>query len=387
MKKILFIIGTLQSGGVSKSLVNLLNVIDTKRYDIHLLVLDMNNNVQLSSLPNGVTVHVNTVIQDLHHGLNGVFHLFKMGHFFVAIGSLLRMGISLFSKSYSGILLSKLMPCFSEEEFDTVIDYGGQQQLYYMVDKLKSSKKISFFHSDYSKWPYYKRADKKYYPRIDKLFTISEKCVVSLKDHFPEISHKIFLFENITCPRVLYNLAKEKIDTSIFNGTILLTIGHVWYNKGTDLAVAAARILKEQGYDFTWLFIGKIADSKYVDYVSSANLTENVKFLGVIPNPYPYIKYADMFVHPSRFEGKSIAIDEAKLMCKPIVATNFSTVNDQLTNGVSATICEMTSESLAKAIRDLIDNEEKRNYYQNYLKNNIQDNSDEIFKLYKIIDE
>lgn len=386
MKKILFIIGTLQSGGVSKSLVNLLNVIDTKRYDIHLLVLEMNNNVHSTSLPKGVTVHVNTVIQDLHHGINGVFHLLKTGHFMIAIGSLLRMGISLFSKSYSGILLSKLMPCFSEEEFDTVIDYGGQQQLYYMVDKLKSSKKMSFFHSDYNKWPYYKIADKKYYPRIDKLFTISEKCVESLKEHFPEMSHKIFLFENITCPKVLYKLSEEKIDTSILNGTFLLTIGHVWYNKGTDLAVAAARILMEQGYNFTWLFIGKVADTKYVKDVASMNLGKTIQFLGIKSNPYPYMKHADIFVHPSRFEGKSIAIDEAKIMCKPIVATSFSTVNDQLINGVNATICEMTPDGLANAIKDLIDNEEKRNNYQDYLKNNIQDNSTEIFKLYNTID-
>lgn len=387
MKKILFIIGTLQSGGVSKSMVNLLNVIDTKRYDIHLLVLDMNSNVHSASIPDGITVHVNVVIQDLHHGINGVFHLLKTGHPIVAVGSLLRMVLSLFSKSYSGILLSKLMPRFTEDEFDTIIDYGGQQQLYYMVDKLKSKKMISFFHCDYNEWSYYKNADKRYYPRIDKLFTISNKCVESLIENFPEISYKVSLFENITNCNVLYRLSEKKIDDSMFNGFVLLTVGHVWYNKGTDLAVAAANIIKEKGYKFTWLFIGKVADAKYVSDVAAMGLGENVKFLGIMSNPYPYLKRADIFVHPSRFEGKSIAIDEAKLMCKPIVATNFSTVNDQLCNGVNASICSFTPESISDAIIDLINNSEKRDLYCNNLKNTLEDNSKEINKLYQILDE
>jgi glycosyltransferase involved in cell wall biosynthesis len=51
--------------------------------------------------------------------------------------------------------------------------------------------------------------------------------------------------------------------------------------------------------------------------------------LGEKANPYPYINQCDIYVQTSRYEGKSIAIDEAKCLLKPIVVTNFPTVFDQ----------------------------------------------------------
>ena len=52
-------IGTLQSGGVSKSIVNLLNVMDCTMYDVHLLLLDRAGDILSPYLPSDITVHVN----------------------------------------------------------------------------------------------------------------------------------------------------------------------------------------------------------------------------------------------------------------------------------------------------------------------------------------
>ena len=110
-----------------------------------------------------------------------------------------------------------------------------------------------------------------------------------------------------------------------------------------------------------------------------------MKFLGVLSNPYPYMKLADIIVHPSRFEGKSIALDEAKILCKPIVVTNFSTVNDQFIDGVNATICEMDGNSLANSIQQLLEDKSISDRYVDYLKSHIVDNSSEINKLLDVI--
>ena len=118
--------------------------------------------------------------------------------------------------------------------------------------------------------------------------------------------------------------------------------------------------------DFRWYFMGDIRQDSVVFYrnilseIKKCELEENVCFWGTRINPYPYLKKADLYIHPSRFEGKSIALDEAKIFCKPIVVTCFSTVSDQFEDNWNASVCEMDAESLAAAIEDLAINVEKR---------------------------
>lgn len=96
---------------------------------------------------------------------------------------------------------------------------------------------------------------------------------------------------------------------------------------------------------------------------------------------------ATVIVHPSKFEGRSIALDEAKLLCKPVVVTNFSTVMDQFTDRQNASICQMNPESIANAIEELLLNNALQKCYHKNLLLERHDNSYEIEKLYTIFDE
>ena len=378
-------IGTLQSGGVSKSIVNLLNAMDRTTYDVHLLLLDRSGDILSPYLPSDITVHVNREIENLHRGLMGVRALLFTGHLLLAFGSLLRMLMSKISRAWAGRWLAYLMPRFTDLTFDLIIDYGGQQQLYYMVDKLDGKKKITFFHNDYSKWPYYYAADRLYYPKVDQILSISQTCVDVLKAYFPDCKDKISVMQNISSPELIRKQATESIE---FPETplSLLTIGHVLKAKGIDLAIEAASQLKKKQIDFKWFFLGKIIESDWLSLIEKEGLSDNFVFLGVRPNPYPYLKTVDIYVHPSRFEGKSIALDEAKILCRPIIVTNFSTVNDQFEDRVNASICEMNGDALADAIIELATNKELCQSYVAYLNAHIVDNSSEVEKLYAFID-
>ena len=132
--------------------------------------------------------------------------------------------------------------------------------------------------------------------------------------------------------------------------------------------------------------MGLVQDTKWLEEVSRRGLTDYFLFTGAVPNPYPYIRLADVFVHPSRFEGKSIALDEAKILCKPVVVTNFSTVNDQFTDSLNASICDMSGEDVAAKIIELLeDNELKKQYVAN-LGQRVEDNSSEVKKLYSLLE-
>lgn len=384
-KRILFMIGTLQSGGVSKSIVNLLNVMDCATYDVHLLLLDRAGDILSPYLPSDITVHVNREIENLHRGLSGIRALVFTGHLWLALGSLIRMLLSKFSRAWAGRWLAYLMPRFTELSFDLIVDYGGQQQLYYMVDKLDGKKKITFFHNDYSKWPYYYAADRLYYPKVDQILSISQTCVDVLKAYFPDCKDKISVMQNISSPVLITKQANETVDLPIAP-LLLVSLGHIMRRKGTDFSIDAAKILQKKGVEFKWMLVGKVVEKDLIRRIEQEGLADRFVVLGIRSNPYPYIKAADIYVHPARFEGKSIALDEAKILCKPIVVTNFSTVNDQFEDRVNASICEMNGEALADAIIELATHKELRQSYVAYLSAHIVDNSSEVEKLYAFID-
>lgn len=376
----------MQTGGVSKSMASLMNVIDRQRYDVSLMIVSPAG-AFMELLPRDLRLITNPVWSGLTGRLDGSWQLLRSGHPLLAIGNCIRLAVSIFSKSKAGEMIAAMMPKINEE-FDAVVDFNGQQQLYYMINKVKADKKITFFHSDYKKWPYYYNSDKKYYPIADYIFTISGKCVDSLKSFFPDQSEKIRLMENISSIELIDRMAKDDVVDMTVDKNTLLTIGHVCENKGFLWAVDAAAILKSRGIDFHWYFLGSVSKpDEYAALVNQKGLAPHITFLGIRSNPYPYIRKATLIVHPSKFEGRSIALDEAKLLCKPVVVTNFSTVNDQFTNRHNGSICRMNPDSIADAVEELLTDSSLQQHYTMNLIAERHDNSSEIEKLYEIFDD
>lgn len=386
-KRVLFIIGCLDSGGVAKSLVTLMNVIDKLKYDIHLLILSSVQGPFVQYLPTDITIHKDDRIAGLVDGKAGLMPLISKGHIWLAFCSIIRMLVSLFDKAYSGLLLAKLMPKLDLGEFDVAVDYGGQHLLYYLVDKVIAKKKVSYFHSDYAKWDFYYKNDRKYLPKINNVVVITEVCKQSIINYFPEIENKVCIIENIVSPQLIQKQAQDTIKEEFFfkENFVLMTVGHVCHDKGFDFIIDAARILKRHGVDFKWVLIGTY-EQGHEKQALKAGLGGKLFFYGVRSNPYPYIAQSQILVHPSRFESQALVVSEARLLCKPIVVTRFSTVNDILIEGVNASVCEMNADSLADKIEELIQNKELRDRYAAYHRSHMVDNSNEVDKLYSIFE-
>ena len=381
--KILFIVGILDSGGVSKAMTSLMNVIDRENYDVSLMILN-DEGQMMSLLPDDIRIITNPAWKALVSALGGLPYLLRKKPLLVP-GHLLKMVLSRMSKAKAGRLLSRLMPAL-DEDFDMIVDFQGQHQLYYMVDKLSAPVKITFFHNDYAKWPFYYSADKKYLPKVDHIFTVSENCVKSMQRIFPDVAGKIELMENISSPEIIERLAEEEVDDMRSDVPTFITIGRVTETKGIELGLQAASILKKQGLDFHWYFLGANENADYYNgLVDKYDVKDRITFLGVRKNPYPYMKRATLVVHPSKFEGKSIALDEIKILLKPAVVTNFSTVHDQFEDDYNATICEMTPESLSSSVLELLNSPELQEKYRENLLRDRKDNSAEVEKLYRFL--
>lgn len=167
----------------------------------------------------------------------------------------------------------------------------------------------------------------------------------------------------------------------------LLTVGRLAHQKGLEYAVDACKILKDKGFDIKWYHIG-IGDEKenILFAVRSKQLEDSFILLGERANPYPYMRSCDIYVQPSRNEGKSIAIDEVKCLHKPIVVTNFPSVYDQIENGVNGLICDMNAQSVADAVEKLIVDPQLRKALSENLSFEKMGNEEEIQKLYNLIE-
>lgn len=170
------------------------------------------------------------------------------------------------------------------------------------------------------------------------------------------------------------------------NEIIILSVGRLHYQKGFEMAIESCKKLIDKGYKIKWNIIGEGEEREQLTNLIKANkLENNFKLLGLKSNPYPYIKQADIYAQTSKFEGKSIAIDEAKILNKPILVTDFSTAKDQIDNEINGLIVDMKPEAIAEGIERLIKDTELKGKLVSNLSKEKLGTEEEIYKLYDIL--
>lgn len=393
-KDILFIIPSLSAGGGEKSLINLLEQIDYKRYNVDLFALNKEG-LFLDFVPSEVNVIENSIDLEifklpLH---KSIIKFLSKGKLQLTIDR-----IMFFIKNKKKISISKREQYAwkyirgaigsLDKNYDVAIGYLEKTSNYICADCVQANKKIGWIHTDYNKLEADKAFDDRYLSKLDYIVTVSEECGEVLKKEFNNIEKRVKVIKNIVSPSTIRKMSLENIDiTKNDNEKILVSVGRLSHEKGFDIAVKACKILKDNGMKIKWILVGEGIERSLLEKLINENqLKDEFLLIGASSNPYKYLSKADIYVQPSRFEGKSIAMDEAKILNKPIVATNFSTVKDQITDKVDGIITEMNSKDLASGIEKLIkDNELYFSIIKNLNKMSFGTES-EIYKLYTLID-
>lgn len=386
-KNILFLCSNMEVGGFQKSLISLLQCFDYTRYSVDLLLLEPTG-IFMDLIPQ--EVHVLPVVIDPEYFWNGkraVVSMIKKRKWKFAVSRFISCLLWTKDKSIGADYMIKAVPKI-EKHYDTAIDYNGQHVLYYMMNKINADRKITYFHSDYKKWAYYMLKDRAYYADVSAIVTVSDECVDSMKEVFSEYADKIYCIENINSEKTV-NLFPENSNTfqDGFTGIRLVTVGRVCSGKGIDFALQALHLLLEDGYHVRWYMVGPLTDEKfYLDAVERFGACEELVLLGATINPYDYMRNADIIVHPSRFEGKAVAVEEAKILRKPIVVTNYSTVKNQIIDGETGLVVDMNGKAVYEGIKKLIDSEALRKHIVDCQRTMCHGNTSEVEKIYKLIE-
>ena len=236
----------------------------------------------------------------------------------------------------------------AENKFDTAIIYSDVV-CEAAVKGTNADKYIMFYHHGAMRKVYH---DKYGYRKSEKIIAVSQSQADALKDFRPEYKNKIIAINNIIdiddIKRRSQESANVDFSSDVFN---IVSCGRLSPEKGMDLAVSACKILIDKGFtNFKWWVVGGgPVEKEIASQIKILGVENHIELLGMQTNPYPFIANSDLLVQPSRFEGHSVAIMEAKILNIPIVATKAA-AKEQIQDGINGVLCDTDADSIAKAI-------------------------------------
>lgn len=393
MKKLLFVINSLTIGGSEKSLVSLLNLIDFSKYTVDLFMLKTGEEFD-KYIPKQVNV---LPIPKYYSYLNGnklnismmKKAKFKICRYKCSIKLILNGKLSRIKNNQQIFYENqkKLLESL-DKEYDVAIAYAQGFPTYFIADKVKANKKITWINCDYTATAYDKKLDKLYYDKIDKIIAVSDagrKSIINVNRDYEE---KIEVIKDIVNPKLIEAMSKESINELNTKELKIITVARLVEGyKGYDLAIKAAKLLNDEGYKFKWYAIGEGPDrDKIKKLILENKLDDKFILLGSRDNPYPYMRECDIYVQPSRIEGFGLTVIEAKILRKPIVCTNFSTSKELIKHEVDGLIVDINEKSILNGIKSYINHIKLKGKILENLNNQTQYNTiNEIDKFYELI--
>ena len=375
MKKILFVMNTLGRAGAEMALLELLRGLSGKEYEVSLFVLTGQGEM-FEHLPKHVKVlnkHYNSC--SVHTAAGKRYLVAASLKALMKRANFIRMLPYLCYQTVSMLKKGKLMPdkllwrVFSEaaprfgEEYDLAIAYIEGGSTYYVADHVKARKKAAFFHVDYSMAGYNRSLDKDCYSKFHKIFPISGEVLSSFVKVYPEYEGKTEVFHNIINTGRILEMSKLPGGFSdSFDGKRILTVGRLTSQKDFAKSIMAAKLLVDRGRNIRWYIFGEGEEREALEQLIKELKLENVFFLpGVTENPYVYMRQADIYVHATGFEGKSIAIQEAQVLGCSILVSDCSGNREQVVHGVDGLLCELTPEGICEGVERFLEDEALKN--------------------------
>lgn len=396
MKKKIFIFShAMEIGGAERALLGLLTSFDYSKYDVDLFLMQHSGEL-LSLIPK--QVNLLPEIKEYSGIMKPMITALKQGNIKVVLGRLNgKIHAQKYNKKnglahsdvgveYSHKYTVKCLPNITDKEYDVAISFLTPH--YIVRDKVKADKKIAWIHTDYSTTNNDVESELKMWSIYDNIVSISDDVTRAFLSTFPSLENKIVKIENILSKDFieeqadLFNVENEMTDDSVK----LLSIGRFCEAKNFDDVPEIASIIKSKGVDFKWYIIGYGADENLIkSKIAQYNMEDTVFILGKKENPYPYIKACDIYVQPSRYEGKCVAVREAQILNKPVIITNYASSKSQLQDGFDGVIVPMDNQGCADGIVKVIDDKDLQNQLIENTKKTDYTNSKEIEKLYKLI--
>lgn len=339
MKKLLFITWSISYGyGTEKSLADVLNRMDQTKYEIHILPLFKNSQQTLfNSNIKILDSLIDYTKEDFHEeqALNNYYDLLA-----------------------NPLNFNKRI----NEKYDCIIACNHNAPSYF-ASYIKSGTKILWIRGDMRELDYkkfdentsqYKQIKQEFEMQanvlkcFDSIAVISDVVQQTLEELFG-ITENVVKIANSVDSEKIELLSQEKIPVP--DKMLFTTLGRLDYNKNQILLLEAAKEVKERHNNFMIYLLGDGEDRpKLEKYIKENDLEENVKILGFIENPYPYIKNSTATVLTSLSEGFSLVLVESVMLNTPIISTDVGVAKELIEKYNCGNLIDYNKKELASIL-------------------------------------
>lgn len=333
-KKILFFHFDLGNGGAENVLVNLLNNLDTEKFDITLLLL-FNHGVKLSSL-------------SAHIHLKYVFN-FKP-----------KSGISQFLKLFSPKWLHK---CFIRDKYDVEIAFlesiptriiGGCRN--------QDTKRYAWVHTSFAdkqKFLHAYRSESEMmrcYRNMDGVAFVSQTALNTFQQLTFWKKDNLKVVNNVLEVDTIINNSKKTCSLPNGNKVNFCSVGRLFYIKAYDRLIRVLGTLYKEGVrDWHFYLLGQGEERENLERLTSdLNLKDNITFVGYDNNPHRYVTKMDFFVCSSLTEGYSTSVTESVILHTPVITTDCSGMSEIFGDSGCGMIVENSEEGLLNGMRQML---------------------------------
>lgn len=385
----------MEIGGAETALVGLLNALEPARVDVDLFLYDHRGEM-MQFIPKWVnllpqipkySVLERPIVELVKRCFWGIAAARMSAKLIGKLTNVPSFSMDVFTSLFTNKLLPTICP---QKKYDLAISFLTPHT--YVKNKVMAKKKIAWIHTDYTIYPIAKNVELPIWSSYNYIASISNDVTRTFLQVFPSLAPKIVEIENILSPSFVRKRAElQDVDKEIRQeGAItLLSVGRFSEAKNYDnVPDICKHLINETKLNIKWYIIGYGGDEALIrQKIKEAGLEEHVILLGKRTNPYPYIKTCDIYVQPSRYEGKSVTVREAQMLCKPVVVTNYPTAPSQIRSGIDGVIVPMDNEGCAHGLAEVICDKPLQERIIAHLKTHDYGNESEVEKIYELIEK
>ena len=359
-KNILFVYSTMMVGGSTTALLSLLNAFEYDKYNVDLLLYDLNGPL-MSSIPS--QVNILPPARKYDNRLKRILKMLAGGYLFKAVFHNLKYKKK-FGFMPQDMSFAKNSTCRRlNKKYDAAV---GGLELWpnaYVNEMVDADVKISWIHTDYAKNKYIPSLEEFSLNKSDYIVCVSDILKERFLDMMPKLKNKVVYLPNMLSTSLVKQMSNAAIsDSDLFLGEYfkIITVARAAiYQKRLDRAVNVLSRLKKDGFNVKWYIVGDGPDKEKLEFMAKeAGVSDSFIMLGSRSNPYPYYKQCDLFSLVSECEGRPISITEAQILGLPILATRYESVATQICDYENGLIAENNEDSIYDKLKELLTNRE-----------------------------
>lgn len=357
-KRILITQCSMYLGGAERALLSMLKAFDYDRFDVDLFLYKHEG-----ELMHGIPGEVHLLPEiPAYRALNSGIRDIVLTHPFVAGAKLMAAGMATLSGNpgsiydeidrWGSLVLPEIQPGVL---YDGCISYLANHRI--ERSKVRARKYVAWIHTDYGYLTRIPGRELVGWSLFDHIVSISPAVHAGFAKVYPSLADRLVLVENGVDRSILCRKAEERDVSGELKGKLnILSVGRFCDAKNFDGAVAILAELRKLRQDVHWYIIGYGGDEPLIrKAISEYGMKEYFHILGKRDNPYPYMKACDLYVQPSRYEGKCVAVLEAQALGKAVAITPYPTAAGQLEDGVDGVILPSHEPSeVASALHQLL---------------------------------